>query len=196
MAILLVKVNTNNVPDSPGRWYASQIVAAVDDDFVGGSAETLEAGNFYRVKVTDKTVEQVQDYLQGWTHNPTIQQISANGNNRLVEVTSDMVSVSGKNAFTRDGVQGLIDGINSDYPSANVAYDSHTNNSFRLTLTAPASALGEFTERVNEMTRDMQYARRRWGITPAGMNYLANNGGYVERPAAQIANYLRDGLLD
>lgn len=196
MAILLVKVSTNNVPVSPYRWNAGQIVDAFDDNFVGGSAEQIQAGNFYWIKVTNKTLDEVREYLQAWSHNPTIQQISASGNNRLIQVTSDMVSATGKNAFTQSGVQSLIDGLNVDYPDASVAYDSHTQNSFRLTLRAPASALEEFTDRVNEMTRNVQYARRRWYINASGMNYLANNGGYFEGTAAQVSNYMRDGLLD
>ena len=196
MPILVCKIADNNVPDSPGKWRAGEVVTAVADDHVFSAAELPSGGNFYHITVTDKTLEQVQNYLQGWQHEPTIQQISANGNNRLVEITSTMVSATGKNAFTQAGVQALIDGINADYPSANVAYDSHTQNSFRLTLTAPASALEEFTERVNESVRNMQYKRRRWYINATGMNYLANNGGVASGTAVQISNYLRDGLLD
>jgi len=198
MAILLARAKPPYKADEgePGLWRQGEIVAAFADDHTFGSQEVVSAGNFWHIKVTDKTLEQVQAYLQSWNHEPTVTQVSANGNDRLVEITSSMVSATGKNAFTRAGVEALIDGINADYPSANVAYDSHTQNSFRLTLTAPASALEEFTERVNSAVRDMQYRRRRWYINAAGRTYLQNNGGYVEGTASQVANYLRDGLLD
>lgn len=196
MPILLVKVNTNNVPDSPGRWLAGQVVAAVADDHMFGSAEVPSAGNFYHVSITDKTLEEVKEYLQDWTHNPTTTQVSNQGNRRLIEVTSDMVSATGKNAFTQVGVQGLLDGINADYPSADAQYDSHTNASFRFYVTVPVSGRDELIGRVNDAVRQMQYGRRRWYINSAGMTYLGNNGGAVSGTAAQVAGYLRDGLLD
>lgn len=34
MAILLVKVNDNNVPDSPGKWRAKEVVAVFESDHV------------------------------------------------------------------------------------------------------------------------------------------------------------------
>lgn len=196
MPILLVKVNTNNIPDSPGRWLAGQVVAAVSDEHEFGSAEVPSAGNFYHVSVTDKTLEEVQAYLEDWKHNPTTTQVSRQGNRRLLQVTSDMVSATGKNAFTQAGVQGLFDDLNTDYPNADAAYDSHTNNSFRFHVTVPNTGRDELIERVNEAVRQMQYGRRRWYINSAGMTYLGNNGGAVSGTAAQVAGYLRDGLLD
>lgn len=196
MPILLIKVNTNNVPDSAARWKAGEVVAAVDDAHVFGSAEIPEAGNFYHVAITDRTLEQVQDYLQSWHHNPTTTQISNQGNRRLLDVASDMVSATGKNAFTQDGVQALMDSLNADYPAANALYDSHTNTSFRFNVTVPISGRDELIARVNDAVVRMQYARRRWYISQAGMTYLGNNGGTVSGTAAQIAGYLRDGLLD
>ena len=196
MPILLVKVNTNNVPDSPGRWKAGEVVAAVPDNHEFGLAEVPAAGNFYHVAVTDKTMEEVTEYLQGWGHNPTTTQVSNQGNRRLIQVTSDMVSATGKNAFTQAGVELFLSSLNSEYPTALAVYDSHTNTSFRFYVTVPLSARDALIARINEHVRDMQYARRRWYITQSGMTYLANNGGTVSGTAAQVAGYLRDGLLD
>ena len=196
MPILLVKVETSDVPDSPGRWRAGEIVGAYDDAHEFGAKEIPSAGKFYHVAVTDSTLEQVQTYLQEWAHDPTTTQVSTVGQRRLLQVTSSLVSATGKNAFTQAGVQALLDGINADYPTALAKYDSHTNSSFRFRATVPLSGRAELTERVNAAVRDMQYARRRWYIAQAGMTYLANNGGTVSGTAAQVAGYLRDGLLD
>jgi len=196
MPILLVKVNTNNVPDSPGRWKAGEVVAAVPDNHEFGLAEVPAAGNFYHVAVTDKTMEEVTEYLRGWDHNPTTTQVSAAGNRRLLQVTSNMVSATGKNAFTQAGVELFLSSLNDEYPTALATYDSHTNTSFRFRVTVPLSARDQLIELINESVRQMQYARRRWYITQSGMTYLANNGGTVSGTAAQVAGYLRDGLLD
>lgn len=196
MPILLVKVSTNNVPETPGRWRAGEVVAAVSDGHEFGTAEVPSSGNFYHVAVTDKTLEEVQEYLQVWNHNPTTTQVSASGNRRLLQVTSSMVSATGKNAFTQVGVQALLDGINEEYPTSDAVYDSHTNTRFRFRVTVPLSGRAELIKRINEATEEMQYSRRRWYITQAGMTYLGNNGGTVSGTAAQVAGYLRDGLLD
>lgn len=196
MPILLVKVSTNNVPDTPGRWRAGEVVAAVSDGHEFGTAEVPSAGNFYHVAVTDKTLEEVQEYLQGWNHNPTTIQVSASGNRRLLQVTSSMASATGKNAFTQAGVEALMEEINARYPTALAAYDSHTNTSFRFRVTVPVSGRNELIFMVDRAVEEMQYSRRRWYITQAGMTYLGNNGGTVSGTAAQVAGYLRDGLLD
>lgn len=150
----------------------------------------------YLVYVTDKTLDEVNAYLQEWNHNPTTIQISNQGNTRLLEVTSDMVSATGKNAFTQAGVQSLLDSINADYPTANASYDSHTASSFRIYVTVPQANRDELIARINSAVREMQYSRRRWYITAAGMSYLSTHDGIVAGTAAQVAGYLRDGLLD
>ena len=196
MPILMVKVNTSNVPDSPGRWLAGQVVAAVADEHTFGTQEVPSAGNFYHISITDKTLEEVQEYLQDWKHNPTTTQISNQGNTRLLQVTSDMVSATGKNAFTQEGVESLIDYLNEEYPTANASYDSHTNTAFRFYVTVPQSGRDTLIEIVNDFVREMQYGRRRWYINSAGMTFLGSNGGAISGTAAQVAGYLRDGLLD
>jgi len=196
MPILLVKVNTNNVPDAPGRYNAGQVIAAFDDNHEFTPAEQVSGGNFYHVAVTDKTLAEVNVYLAGWNHNPVTTQVSTSGNRRLINVASDMVSATGKNAFTQSGVELLVSTINENYPTALAAYESHTNTSFRFRATVPLSGRDALFALVNEAVYGMQYARRRWYITQAGMTYLANNGGTVSGTAAQVGGYLRDGLLD
>ena len=197
MPILLVKVNNNDdAPDGPFRYRAGEIIAAFDDNHEFGTKEVPEAGNFYHVAITDKTLVEVQTYMQDWTHDPTTEQVSNQGNRRLIEVTSSMVSATGKNAFTQAGVVGLMATINNKYQNANAVYDSHTNTAFRFLVTVPQQGIDELIEMVNEAVRDMQYARRRWYITQSGMTYLSNNGGTVSGTAAQVSGYVRDGLLD
>ena len=107
-----------------------------------------------------------------------------------------MVSATGKNAFTQAGVEQLMSDINDRYAGANAAYDSHTNSSFRFTITADVSARDLVIEMVNEAVEDMQFARRRWYINAAGRAYMDANNNQASGTAAQLATYLRDGLLD
>lgn len=66
MPILLCKTADNNVPESPGKWRAGEIVTAVADDHVFMPIEQTGAGAFHHIKVLGVTLEQVQAYLQEW----------------------------------------------------------------------------------------------------------------------------------
>lgn len=188
-AILLIKRNENAVPDSPSKWRAGQVIQAFDADHVFGTQEQVAAGHFYHITITDRAKEQVAHYIQDWRHSADVQQIQANGNQRRIEVTSDMVAAGGGNAFVRVDVEELLTEIGGTYVS-------HTSNSFRFDIVADISQRDEIMATIADAVRNMQYARRRWYITAAGMSFLAGNGGVVSGTAAQVSGYLRDGLLD
>lgn len=189
MPIILVKTADNPVPDSPGKWRAGEVVTVVPDNHQFGSQEVPSAGKFYHIKVTDKTLEEVREYMQAWSHDPTVQQVSANGDDRVIEVTSAMVSASGANAFTQTGVEQLLTEING-------TYISHTSTSFQFSVTATLEQRDEVIRQINDAVRGMQYRRRRWYINANGRSYLASQGGSIEVTASQLAPHLRDGLLD
>lgn len=198
MAILLARAKDPYKVDEgePGLWRKGEIVAVVEDGFLFGAQEVPEAGNFWHITVTDKTKAEADEYLQAWRHEPTTEQIAATGDDRTIRVTSSMVSASGGNAFTQERFQQMLDEINTDYPTASATYSAHTNTTYTFTITAPVAARDEIIERVNEAVRDMQYRRRRWYVNQAGRDFLSANGGVVSGTAAQVAQYLRDGLLD
>jgi hypothetical protein len=194
--ILLSKTYTNAVADSPGRWLIGEIVAAVEDSHEFSEAELPDAGNFHHITITDKTLTEVQAYLQRWNHDPTTIQISAIGDVRLLQVSSDMVSVSGKNAFTQAGVDEFIAGLNARYPTANASYDSHINTAFRFNVTVPLAQRDALIDEINQFVRNVQYARRRWATTAAARTFMDANGGAASGTASQVSTYIRDGLLD
>lgn len=198
MPILLARAKPTYKADEgePGLWRQGEIVQAFPDPGPTGTQEQLAAGNFWWIKVTDKTLTEVQEYLQSWNHDPDVQQIASSGDDRTIRVTSTMVSASGGNQFTAEQVDGLLGEINTDYPTANATRTLLDTDRFQFTITAPVAARDEIIERINRAVRDWSYRRRRWYINAAGRTYLEANGGYVEGTASQVANYLRDGLLD
>lgn len=196
MSVLLVAARIGAGPESPKRWLPGQIVGVFPDDHEFGTDEVPETGKFYLVYITNRTEAQTKQYMQTWKHNPTTTQVSNEGNVRLLEVVSDMVSVSGKNAFTQTGVDDFINSLNETYPTANAEYFSHTNTSFSFYVTVPLAQRDALIDLINGAVHRMQYARTRWYINQAGLDYLANNNGVVSGPATQVSNYLRDGLLD
>ena len=191
MAILLIKRADNPVPESPGKWRAGEVVAVVESDHVFGAKETVQAGHFLHLEVSDKTKAEVDSYTQSWRHNPTTQQISATGDDRRIEVTSDMVAVGGANAFTQVEVEALMTDIGGTYVS-------HTNSSFQFDITATLEERDEIIQQINEAVRNMQHKRTRWYVPQASRTFIEGQGGFYSNTAANInsGGHLRDGLLD
>jgi len=186
--ILVARAQHDRGPETTA-WKKGQIVNVFRTDHEFSTAELPESLRFYHITVTDKTYEEGLEFINRWNHNPTVTQIQNNGDDRRILVTSDMVSVSGKNAFIQADVETLLEKIGG-------VYVAHTNNSFRFDITATIEEKDEIILEIEHAVAKMQYARRRWGITVAGQAFLAGNGNKVSGPASTVMNYLRDGLLD
>ena len=65
--------------------------------------------------------------------------------------------------------------------------------SFRVARNQIRNAMRDDIERA---FRNVMIDCRRWYVTAAGMNYLANNGGVFTATPAQFLNNIRDGFLD
>jgi len=188
-AILLVKVADAPIAESPGRWKGGMIVDAFPADHVFTPAELPSGGNFYHVTVSDKNVNQVDNYLERWNHKVTYEPLGRAGNVRRYKVISTMVSVSGKNAFERAPIEAFMDRWNATYVA-------HDNTSFTMDVDLPDEAIQEARDDMDRVISEMQFARRRWYLTPQAMNFLSNNDGATTRTAVDILPFLRDGLLD
>ena len=150
MPILLVKTSTSAVPESPGRWLAGEIVAVVEDGHEFGFQEVAAAGNFYHVTVTDKTLEQVEGYLQEFKHEPEITVLNNQAPNFRLQIESTMVSASGKNALTRELIEPFLE-------SWTGVYVAHTNTtlSFDVDIIEVAKSEGFWGEAASSVV---------WGV--------------------------------
>ena len=252
MTILIVKQSDNPVAAGPARWLKGEIVGAVEDGHTFGSAEIPSAGNFYHITVTDRTAAQVNNYLDGWRHEPTsnIDTNDGNGNYRIT-ITSTGVSSSGKNAVTKVQMDAFVDkwqGVyvshtNSTYTFDITSYQAATSPGFwntdlsstffadegfaagtqqvqlastNIPLAQVASAVAakggtvldndsfsidatvlytEFKDDIESAWRAIDFKRRRWNISDAGMTLLSNASGVMSVTAAQVLPYLEDGYL-
>ena len=194
MPILMIMARDGVHSDPSRQWRALEVVGAFQDGHQFSEREMPAAGHVYHIGVTDRTYEEVSDYVQTWKHDPVTTQIQNQGDLRLLEVVSTMVSVSGKNAFTIDGINGLVDELNQY--GLDASYESHTNTSFRISLTVEIGRRPQVISAINRHVERMQYARARWFVTEEGGDYLANNGGFVSGPASQVGGFLHDGLTD
>jgi hypothetical protein len=137
MAVLLVKQQDNNVPDTPGKWRAGEIVNVFEDGHIFGLKEVPSAGSFYHVHVTDKTKAQVESYLQVWEHDPVVSVENNDGVGGFrLKITSTMVSTGGQNAVTRAQMDGFVTKWGG-------AYFAHDNSSYTFDITTFAAATSE-----------------------------------------------------
>jgi len=203
VAILLIKRDDNPVPESPGKWRAGEVVAVVEDGHTFGSEEVPAAGNFLHLQITDKTQAEVEAYTQAWSHDPTVTQVSATGDDRLIRITSSMIDASGNAGFDDGGSPAqpftdMLADINQRYPTANATYNAHTNTQYDFNITAPVAARDEIIALAEEAVRRIQYRRRRWYVPSDSRDVIIANGGSFAATAADVASggHLRDGLLD
>ena len=199
-AILLVKQTDAPVAESPGRWKAGEIVAVFEADHVFDRAEFPTAGNFYKVLVTDKTKAQVEAYQEQWRHQPALSVVASNPPNYRIRLESPRASVSGKGALVREELEQMLTDLASLIEGSATYHDhGRVGNTVFFefnVLGVDANERDAARDFVEERIRTLSIKRRRWAINGAGMTVLENNGGTVSATAAQVQNYLTDGLTE
>ena len=153
---------------------------------------------YYRITVTNKTVQEVQDYLVDWRNIPSITQISFDPetNRRRILVSGGMVSVSGKNAFTRERFTVIQGNLSTDIsPDPDPVYVTHTPDSFTFDLTIDKQNQALATSIIMHEYADMYQDSKRWRVKPSSLIWLRNNGGQISARASVILEHLQDGLL-
>ena len=202
-AKLLIKTNDNAVPDSPGKWLRGEIVAVVEDTATLGSGE-LNIASFYRFTVTDKSVAEMQSFLDSWNRiidMNVIQGPDVNGLRRI-NVRNNLVNVSGDmGEWTVAATDDIIAAWNADHPLANlITIDIHqgTNpdDTWQCEGTFTVGEAADFEATIIEAGLSDLLKRRIWYITEAGMVNIAGAGGSQSGTAAQFNGIIRDGLLD
>lgn len=160
---------------------------------------TVPAAAFYHIRVTDKTVEQVSVYLEAFNKKLEYQtdQYDPSDDMRRWTTTNIRVSASGLNGFTAQGIADAIEAWNTEHPSNTVTLvDTDNLRYFQVDGIMPAELYDEWRENTQAFALRDYYARRRWYITEAGINALAENDGVISGTSSEVGPFLRDGLLD
>ena len=167
--------------------------------WVNYGARTEVPDSFYHIRVSDKTLEEVDAYLERYNKKLEYQtdQFNPPDNMRRWTTTNVRVSASGNNGFTAQGIADAISEWNTNHPANTVTLvDTDNLNYFQVDGIMPVELYVEWQENTQEIALADFYARRRWYITSAGLTALANNAGIISGPASSVNQYLRDGLLD
>ena len=202
-ALLLIKALDSPVPQSGGRWLRGEIVTVFETTATLGSGE-LDTNVFFRFTVTNRTVAEMNQYLQTWNRLISMNVISGGpgDDTRVINVRNDLVNQSGTlgewNAFN---TQLIADEWNLRYPTAGLVIDSifsntAPNDTFQCTGFFTVGQAIEFEQTVIEKGLGDLLKRKVWYITEAGMVNIGNAGGVQSGTSAQLNPILRDGLLD
>lgn len=162
-------------------------------------ARTVPAAHFYHIRVSDKTVPEVAEYLEAYNQKLeyTVDQFNPVDDMRRWTTTNVRVSASGNNGFTAQGITDAITEWNTNHPSNTVTLvDTDNLTYFQVEGIMPAELYDEWQQNSQEVALSNYYARRRWYITSAGLTALASNDGIISGTASEVSPFLRDGLLD
>ena len=129
-ALLLIKALDSPVPHSGGRWLRGEIVAVVETTLTLGSGE-LDTNTFFRFTVTDKSVAEMNQYLQQWNRLISMNVISGGPGDytRTINVRNDLVNQSGTlGEWTVTNTDAIRTEWNALYPTCNLVTDSIFTN--------------------------------------------------------------------
>ena len=109
MAEFLIRAIDAPVNEAPCKWRAARIVHVEDDGHVWGAQE--KTPKFYLIKVPSVSKEDSVIYLETWAHKATFEVVSSSlaTDTHDVKITTERVSITGKNAFTVGQVESFFD---------------------------------------------------------------------------------------
>jgi len=202
-ATLLIKTLDSPVPQSAGRWLRGEVVAVFETTATLGSGE-LDTNIFYRFTVTDRTVAEMEQYIQQWNRLIDMNVIVGPDPQgfRRINVRNNLVNQSGTlGEWTVTNTDAIITEWNTLYPTTNlvtvtILTNTAPNDTWQCEGTFTTGQAQEFEEVVIEKGQSDLLKRKIWYITEAGMVNIGNAGGVQSGTSAQLNPILRDGLLD
>ena len=204
-ALLIIKKLDSNVPQAPGRWLRGEIVTVFETTAPRGSGEEPEAGAFVHYTVTDKTVAEMNTYLE--TYNRLIDMQVINGPDpqgfRRINVRNNNTNNSGTiGGWTTEVTDDIIADWNGKYPTCNlttVAIITGTNpgDTWQCEGTFTTGQAQEFEEVVIDEGLSTMDKRKIWYITEAGMQQIeAQTRSSGSGSSSELSAILRDARLD
>jgi hypothetical protein len=203
-ALLVIKKLDSPVPAAPGRWLRGEVVAVFETTTPRGSGEEVAAGSFVHFEVTDKTVAEMQQYLD--TYNRLIDMTVVSGPDpqgfRRINVRNNNTNVSGTvGGWTTTETDNIITEWNARYPTYNlvtVQFLTGTNpgDTWQCEGTFTQGQADEFEEVIIEKGLQQMDKRKIWYITESGMTNIEAAGGSQSGTASNLGGILRDARLD
>lgn len=204
-AKLLIKRLDNPVANSGGKWLRGEVVVVAEVSRVWGSGEApSDTGTFVEFEVTDKTVAEMNQYLD--TYNRAIDMTVIAGPDpqgfRRINVRNNNTNVSGtRGGWTTEETDNIITEWNTRYPTTNLTTvaiidGTKPGDTWQCEGTFTTGQAEEFEQVIVEQGLQIMDKRKIWYITEAGMQNIEAAGGSQSGTASQLGPHLRDARLD
>jgi len=200
-ALLIIIKSDSPGPDVPTRYLRGELIKVYETDQpLGGVADT---DIFYRFTVTDRTVQEMNQYLSRYNKDFEFTLINANGNQRRYEVKNNNANTLGDGFWTEEGAQQIKEQWEVDHPNANITTIGFPNdgpnglgNIWDMSGVFEAGEGQDFIDTVTGVGRTLDDRRNVWYLSPAFMDNLAANGGVQSGTSSQLDPNLKDRRLD
>jgi hypothetical protein len=205
---LLIKKIDNAPPSSAegGKWLRGEVVHILD-----GAADYISSGEtdtnvFLRFEVTDRTKAEMDQYLD--VYNRAINMQVINGPDpqgfRRIQVRNNWANISGaiyigRGYWQQDGIDAIILGWNTQYPTCNLTTVSFPNQDANGlgdewicegTFTSGQAAL--FEETIIEEGLSVTDKRTYQYMSESFVTFIENAGGVSSGTGQNIANNMLD----
>jgi hypothetical protein len=201
--LLLIKPSDNtNAPDDGSRWLRGEIVAVVEVGSLPTGCAELNVANVYRFTLTDKTVLEMQTYLD--TYNRDIEYTLINpGPPRRYEVNNKNANSQGVGFWTLEATAAIKADWEETHPAANITTIGYPNtgpnglgNIWDMSGVFSIGEGQEFQDAVIAEGLKLIDKRKIWYISPAMMTAIQNNGGTLSGDTGNLGPNLKDARLD
>jgi hypothetical protein len=198
-ALLLIKTSDNNIPQSGGRWLRGEIVAVVETTTTLGSGE-LNTDSFLRFELTDKTVAEMQNYLDAYNRDIDMNVVNGPDPQGFRRINARNLNSNASETLGGWSVSGTDDIVlewNSRYPTCNlttVGFPQYDTWTCEGTFTTGQAV--EFNNVIIEEGLEITDKRKIWYISAAMMTAIENNGGFLSGDTSNLGPNLKDARLD
>jgi hypothetical protein len=199
-AKLIIKKLDNNVPESPGKWKAGRICIVVESTSPLGEGESVAFGTFVHFTVSDRTVAQMEQYIDPYNRAISMTVIQGPDPNgfRRINVRNNNCNASGTvGQWTVEATDAIISEWNARYPTCGLATVAFPQpNTWTCEGTFTTGQAVEFEEVIIRKGLATMDARRIWYVIPSAMNNIIAAGGDQTGTFAQLQPNLRDARDD
>jgi hypothetical protein len=198
--LIIKRLDNINVPDAPGRWRAGELVV-VTDKVPPWSSQEGDVTKWFTFVVTDKTVSEVNDYLDKYTFSTSMQTVAGPDQSglRRISVRNDdwNANYSPDCDWTQEICDNIRDSWNEEHPDSNlIILDIPSPDYFQCEGTFTAGERELFETVVHQEGLSKLVRRSKWYVSPSGMTYIEGEGGAATGTAAQLSGILKNRTLD
>lgn len=205
--LIIKRLDNTQAPKLETRWLRGEIVLVVEDPSTLGTMEQASAGLFLLFTVTDRTVEEMNTYLEPYVRPIDMTVIAGpdpSGRRRIevknLNANRTGAEYRGRGYWTTEQTTNIEEEWNLRYPEANLVTVEFPNddppyglgNIWTCEGTFTTGQALEFNDVVVDQGSITMDKRKVWQVSEAFCQNIEANGGSQSGTSSQLAPHLRD----